>query len=100
MLDSAHSFKGVNVKIVGTPMFSYKTNVNLHYYLMKEKFETIILDLNSENIKRKNLGRENLPYSKVLSENLLAKKQLWDYFTGAFLEEPGLVLDPIEPYVF
>jgi hypothetical protein len=52
MLDCAHFFKGVNVKIVGTPAFSHNANVNLHYYLMREKFETFILDMNSEDIKK------------------------------------------------
>lgn len=74
MLDSAHSFKGVNVKIVGTPILSHSANINLHYYLMKERFETFILDMNSEDLKRRNLNQDNLPYSKVLSSDLLAKK--------------------------
>jgi hypothetical protein len=74
LLDSAHYFKGVNVKIVGTPAFSLNTNQNLHYYLMREKFETFILDMNSEDIKSWDLGPKNLPYSKILTDNLLAKK--------------------------
>ena len=100
LLDSTHYFKGVNVKIVGIPKFSYSANVNLHYYIMKERFETIILDLNSEILKSWNIGANNLPYSKVVSEDLLAKKRLWNYFTSNFLKESGLILDPIEPYVF